>query len=218
MNGVKQIQVPVYLVDSTRSVLLLLVLSDTRQRGPDCYTQVDNPDFQPTQQSEGLVMLGKIVNRPQLLIKALTIVGMLLALNACETPNEAAHPQRTEIRTALQQAFEQRRDPFVIVEGECDCFVQFMHDGGTLFYDFPNVGLADDIRGRAHEYHSQQGIEEIVIEDIDPDTMQKFSLSSWQRGYARAQVDAATDAAILALYRIYNQDRESKFVLIKGWE
>lgn len=163
-------------------------------------------------------MYGETVTRPQLLVKALTMAGVLLALIACEAPNEASHPQRKEISAALQQAFEQNRDPFVIIEGECDCFVQFMHDGGTLFYDFPNVDLADDTQGRAHQYHSQQGIEEIVIEDIDPDTMQKFSLSSWQKGYSRAQVDAATDAAILALYRIYNQDRESKLVLIKGWE
>lgn len=146
------------------------------------------------------------------------MVAVLVAMYACEAPTEAAHPQRTEIRAAIQQAFAQSRDPFIIIEGECDCFVQFMHDGGTLFYDFPNADLADDIQVRAREYHRQQGIEEIVIEDIDPDTMQKFSLRSWQKGYSRAEVDAATDAAILALYRIYDQHHESKFVLIKGWE
>lgn len=163
-------------------------------------------------------MPGKIVTRPCFLLKALTMVALLVATIACEAPGEAAHPQRTEIRAALQQAFAQSQDPFVIIEGECDCFVQFMHDGGTLFYDFPNADLVDDVRARAREYHRQQGIEEVVIEDIDPNTMQRFRFRAWQKGYSRAEVDAATDAAILALYRIYNQHRESKFVLVKGWE
>lgn len=160
----------------------------------------------------------KILTRPQLVIRLLAVLGVLLATSSCKAPNEAAHPQRAEISAALQQAFAQSRDPFVIIEGECDCFVQFMHDGGTLFYDFPNSDLAEHVQTRAREYHRQQGIDEIVVEDLDPDTMQKFSLRTWQKRYSSAEVSAATDAAILALYRIYDQNHESKFLLTRGWE
>ena len=163
-------------------------------------------------------MLSRIPTESRSLMKTLVMLCAVLAAGACEAPGEAAHPQRNAIKSALMQSFSKAVDPFVVIEGECDCFVQFMHDGGTLFYDFPNADLSDEVGARAREYHRQQGIEEVVIEDIDPQTMETFVLKTWQRGYSSAEVDAATDAAILALYRIYGQDRDSKFVLIKGWD
>ena len=150
----------------------------------------------------------------RLLLAALLMLGAA----ACDKPGAADHPQRAAIETALAQAFEHSRDPFVVIEGECDCFVQFMHDDGALYYDFPNADLDATVQARAGEYHRQQGIDEVVVEDIDPATMQSFSLRTWQRAYTRDQVAAAADAAILALYRIYDQNSDSKFVLIKGWE
>lgn len=177
-----------------------------------------NAESESAQLPKQPVMPNGIPNKALLAIKMQVLACLLLAASACDAPSVAAHPQRDAIRMALQQAFAHDRDSFVVIEGECDCFVQFMHDNGTLFYDFPNADLAGGIRARALEYHRQQGIDEVVIEDIDPETMQNFSLRTRQKGYGSAEVDAAADAAILALYRIYGQDRDSKFVLIKGWE
>ena len=145
-----------------------------------------------------------------------TVGTLLLTLAGCS--DSGLHPQRDALAAALEESFNQRHDPFVIIEGECDCFVQFMRDGGMLYYDFPNADLAATTTPRASQFHREQGIEEVVIEDIDPNTLQKFELRTWQRAYARAETGAAADAAIKALFRIYDLNRDSRLYLTRGWD
>ena len=122
------------------------------------------------------------------------------------------------IKAALLASFSQKHDPFVIIEGDCNCFVQFMQENGALNYDFPNGDLEEKIYKKAKSFHSERGIEYVEVEDIDPDTMKKFKFHSWQKAFSRDQIDVGVDTALLALYEIYGQDGNTEFKITRGWE
>ena len=147
------------------------------------------------------------------------IVATIAVLAVGAARAESAHPQRSEIASALEQMLGQTVDPFLIVEdARSEKFIQFYNDDGRVLIDLPKAALDEEESARAAEYFRRTGIPLTRSRDVDPKTGATVVSETWTTTYSGRQVDQVVDVALGALFTIYRMNAATPLTLTRGWQ
>ncbi|WP_409523035.1 hypothetical protein [Nitrincola sp. MINF-07-Sa-05] len=146
------------------------------------------------------------------------VATTFLAVSFFASAASESHSQIGQLSSSIRSMLEQEYDKFVIVEipKTRNYFQYAAEDNGAYIFDVPVMSLTPDQNQRAVVFFSSRGIGVTSVKATNFETMESFTLESYQKLYKGDDAKGGASMGINFMIEVLQYTDE--ITIIEGWQ